>query len=187
MNTTLTTRCALMVLAIAATPIAARAQSYPRTLTATAEFTGPAGGRTTGVMTIRIDRLMEDFEFKRVYDALQAGGYQRFLPALRSLTAIGYVQIGETRTDLKYARMRTGAKPVLVLGTDRPIFFIGGNATTSKPRAGYEMGIIELEIDAQGNGQGTMAAAARVRRVPDGVEIDDYADTPVKLTVKPAK
>jgi hypothetical protein len=129
---------------------------------------------------------MNDFAFKSVADALKYGGYPNFLPALRKLPPIGYVELGKTRTDIKYARM--SADSHLVIGTDRPIFFVGGGATDAKRKAGYEVGIIDLEFDTQGNGHGTMAAAARVKPGPDGgVVIDDYADAPIKVSVKPAK
>ena len=72
--------------------------------------------------------------------------------------------------------------------TDRPIFFVGGGAPDAKPKAGYELGVIELVVDPQGSGQGTMAAAARVKPGPDGgVILDDYAAAPVRLSIKPGK
>src|SRR5262245_27351920 len=187
MKRMLSVRCTLVAVALAGCPIAARAQAYPKTLAATAEVSS-AAGKSSAAMTIRVERLMDDLYFKRVADALKFGGYLKFLPALRTLPAIGYVQLGETRTDLKYARERPDGKPRLVLGTDRPVFFVGAGAPDAKPRTGYDMAVIELDIDAQGNGQGTMAAAARVRPAPDGsVIVDDYADTPVKISIKPAK
>lgn len=186
MTTTHTTRCALIALAMAAFPLTAGTQSsYPKTLTASTEVTSPAG-KSTATLTIHIEQLMEDLYFKRVSDALRTNGYQRFLPALRALPAIGYVQLGETKTELKYARERQ-AKPRLVLGTDRPIFFVGAGAANAKPKTGYDMAVIELDIDAQGNGEGTIAPAARVKYSPDGPVVEDYAEKPLKLTVKAAK
>jgi hypothetical protein len=186
MTTTYTTRCALMILAMATASLTAQAQAYPKTLAATTEVTATTG-RMTGSMTIQVDRLMEELDFKKVSDALKVNGYLRFLPVLRTLPPVGYVQLGETRTELKFAHMRANGK-TLVLGTDRPIFFIGGGAPEAKPKAGYEMGVIELDLDARGNGTGTMAAAAKVKHTADGgVAIDDYAEKPVKLTVKPAR
>lgn len=187
MVTTFTTRCMLVGLAIVCLSIIAQAQSYPKTLVARAEVSGDAGG-LTGTLTIRIERLMPDFDFKAVTDGLKFGGYPGALSALRKLPEIGYVQIGDRKTSLKYAHERPDRKPRLVLVTDRPIFFVGGGAPDAKPKAGYELGIIELDLDAQGNGQGTMAAAARVKPGPDGgVILDDYATAPVRLTVKPGK
>jgi hypothetical protein len=52
----------------------------------------------------------------------------------------------------------------------------------AKPRAGYEVAVLLLDIDSIGLGTGSMAAAARVRPGgPTGVQIDDYAEKPVKL------
>jgi hypothetical protein len=185
MNVSFGGACVLTALTLAALPNAVRAQSYPRTLVANAAVSG-ANGALTGTVTIHVDELMHDLDFKQVADALQYGGYLQFLPALRKLPEIGYVQIGDRKTALKYARVRPGANPRLVLGTDRPIFFVGGGAPDAKAKAGYEVGVIELDIDAQGNGKGTMAAAARVKRGPDGGPIvEDYAEAPIQLTVKP--
>jgi hypothetical protein len=183
-----TARHVLAAAALASLPLMAGAQAvYPRTLVANVQASGPTAGATASI-TIRVERLMHDSDFTRVSDALKYNGYQGFLPALRKLPKIGYVQVGDKQTDLKYARERSDGKPRLVLGTDRPIFFLGGGAPDAKPRAGYEVGVIELDIDASGNGEGTMAAAARVKPAPDGsVIIDDYAATPLKLIVKPAK
>jgi hypothetical protein len=187
MTITNLTRCGLIVLAIAASSLMARAQTFPKTLTANAEASSGATGRLTGTMTIQVDRLMEELDFKKVSDALKVNGYLRFLPVLRTLPPVGYVQLGDTKTVLKFAHMRANGK-TLVLGSDQPIFFVGGGAPNARPKAGYEMGVIELDLDAQGNGQGTMAAAARVKHTADGgVAVQDYAEKPVKLTVKPAK
>ena len=187
MVTKLTTRGLLVVLAVSSLSLVVRAQTYPRTLVASAEVSGATSG-ATATITIRIERLMPDFDFKAVVDGLKFGGYPGALTALRKLPEIGYVQIGDRRTVLKYAHQRADGKSGLVLVTDRPIFFVGGGAPDAKPKAGYELGVIELQVDAQGNGQGTMAAAARVKPGPDGgVILDDYAATPVRLSLKPGK
>jgi hypothetical protein len=187
MVTKLTIRGLLALLAIMSLSQVVRAQSYPRTLIASAEASGAAGAATATV-TIRIQRLMPEFDFKAVTDGLKFGGYPGALNALRKLPEIGYVQVADRKTVLKYAHQRADGKAGLVLVTDRPIFFVGGGAPDAKPKAGYELGLIELEIDAQGNGKGTMAAAARVKPGPDGsVILDDYAETPVRLSIKPGK
>jgi hypothetical protein len=178
-------RRVLAALTIAAVPVVGGAQTYPRTLAATAEASG-ASATATGTFTIHVDQLMTDRDFKRVSDALKKNGYQTFLPALRAATPVGYVQMGDRKTVIRYARVRADKR--LVLGTDHPIFFVGAGVPDPKPRTGYEVAVIELDLDAAGNGTGTMAAAARVRPAPDGgVIVDDYAAEPVKLSIKPAK
>jgi hypothetical protein len=66
--------------------------------------------------------------------------------------------------------------------TDQPVFFVGGGRVDAKPRAGYEVAVIEIQVDDVGLGNGSMAAAARVKPGGEaGVQIDDYADKPIKL------
>ena len=130
---------ALVVAAIAALPGAALAQTYPRTLAATAE-TAAAAGAATGTFTIHLDELMSDRDFKKVADALKYGGYLKFVPALREATPLGYVQIADRKTVIRYARVRADKR--LVIGTDHPVFFVGGGAPDAKPRTGYDVAVI---------------------------------------------
>jgi hypothetical protein len=59
---------------------------------------------------------------------------------------------------------------------------VGGGSTDAKPRAGYEVAVIQIDVDSVGLGKGTMTAAARVKPGGEtGVQIDDYADNPIKL------
>jgi Pyridine nucleotide-disulphide oxidoreductase len=63
-----------------------------------------------------------------------------------------------------------------------PVFFVGGGAPDAKSRAGFDVAVIHMEIDSIGYGSGVMAAAARLKAAPDGgVQIDDYAERPIKL------
>ena len=67
--------------------------------------------------------------------------------------------------------------------TDRPVFFVGSAKADAKPRAGFEVAIVRIQVDAAGRGRGTMAAAARVRPDGDGgVLLDDYAEEPIAVT-----
>jgi hypothetical protein len=60
---------------------------------------------------------------------------------------------------------------------------VGGGQADAKPREGYEVAVAQFDVDSIGLGAGTMAMAARVKPGgPAGVQIDDYADQPVKLT-----
>jgi hypothetical protein len=66
--------------------------------------------------------------------------------------------------------------------TDAPIYFLGGGRPDAKPRDGYELAVLQLKMDSSGVGEGSMAAAARVKRGGEtGVQVDQYADQPVKL------
>ena len=49
------------------------------------------------------------------------------------------------------------------LVTERPVYFVGGGKADAKPRAGFELAVVQLNVDEFGLGSGTMAAAARVK------------------------
>ena len=70
-----------------------------------------------------------------------------------------------------------------MLVADQPLFFLD----KTKVKAGYELTLVDLTLDAQGSGTGTMAGAARIKPTGDGgVAIDDFAVEPVQLTVRRA-
>ena len=134
----------------------------------------------TSKITVGVDRLMEQSRWKRVTDALNHGGYTNFMTALRMLPPIGYVQLNARRVDVRYAReeQRPAGRRLLVVA-DKPLFVLGDPA---KSRPGFELTVVELNIDAAGAITGSMAGAARVKPSPDGVKLEDYAEALVTLT-----
>ena len=158
--------------------------TLPENFTASAQVAGPAG-TISATVKVRIDRYIVDYAEDAIRNGLKHGGYSGFLTALRSAPAVGSVTVGEQSFTLRWATQEAipNGRRIVVI-TDKPIAFIGGAAAAgSKPRAGYEVALIRFEVDKQGQGQGEMAAAARVRPGGDtGVQIDDYAETMIKLT-----
>lgn len=166
-------------------PASSRAQlvrGAPETFSADAQAKGPKASATAAI-TIHVQRYTPDFDRKSVETGLKAGGYNGFLTALRKAPDVGYVEIGSQKHIIRYARERATAKGRdIVLVTEKPVFFIGGGATDAKARDVYQVAVIQLEVDDAGSGSGTMAAAARVRPGGDaGVQLDDYAEEPIKL------
>ena len=164
---------------------ASPATGAPETFMATAEARN-ATGAMSGTLEIRLRRYTPDFDRKTVEAALREGGYPKFLTTLRNAPEVGQLVLGGSEPfAIRYARekLEGGARTILVV-TDKPVFFIGGNRPrSSKPRAGYEIGVVEIKLDAKGQGSGVMAAAARVK--PDGqggVLLDDYAEELITLT-----
>ena len=157
------------------------AMEYPLTLTLDARAKNETA-TVTSKLSIRIERLLADAPYKRVSDALRYGGYPNFLNTLRPLPVIGTITLGARKVDLRYAReSQEQGKTRLVLVADRPLFFLGNEP--AKPRAGYELTIVELFFDDKGAGTGRMAGAARVKPNPEGgVVLDDFADVEVQLS-----
>lgn len=177
--------CVLLVAQSAGVSLRA-AGEYPLTLVASAQAK-TATTTVTSTLTIRVDRLMSEASRTRVLDALKFGGYPQFLPALRALPVIGAIAFEKREVPLRYAwEQPDGKGRRLTLVASQPLFFFGPDPT--KVRAGYELTVVVLLIDDQSVGTGTMAGAARVKPAPDGgVVMDDYAEAPVELTVRPSR
>jgi hypothetical protein len=160
------------------------ATGAPEVFSATAQAKN-ASGAVSGTFEARISRYTPDFDRTTVETALRLGGYPRFLTTLRNAPQVGELVLGGGQPyTIRYAREKVeGAGRTIVIVTDRPVFFLGGARADAKPRAGYEVAVVQIQLDGTGRGKGTMAAAARVRPDGDGgVLLDDYAEEPVTLT-----
>jgi hypothetical protein len=154
----------------------------PETFTASAQVLGNNAGSSAQV-TIQINQYTSDKDRETIQEALRIGGYQGFLPALRSAPEVGFVEMNGRKVIARWARQQPTEKGrTISVVTESPMFFVGGGNVEAKPRAGYEVAVIQLDVDQIGLGTGSFAAAARVRPGgPTGVQIDDYAEMPVKL------
>lgn len=181
----LLTLICLALLCLAATPAAQRSKPYtaPETFSTQLQARTEAAGSAAS-MRIQIDRYTADKDRKTISDALTHGGYPDFLAALRQAPAVGQVELGTEKFAVRWAREQPAGKGrSITVVTDKPIYFLGGGKVDAKPRAGFELSVVQLSVDELGLGTGTMAAAARVK--PDGqggVVMEDYADQPIKLT-----
>ena len=161
----------------------ARGQTAPETFTAQVQSRTGAGALAAHVR-LRIDRYTPDHDRQVMTDALKQGGYPAFLAALRKAPAVGHVALGDVKVTLRWAREeKTPKGRTIVLVTDAPVYFVGGGQAAPKSREGFELAIVRLTVDEIGLGDGSLAAAARVK--PDGsggVVVEDYATEPIKLT-----
>lgn len=173
----------LVMLAAAAPADAQKPKGAPETFTANLQVAGAKTGAAAATIQVEIQEYTADADRKDVETALKAGGYPAFLTALRKAPEVGTVSAGAQKWTIRYARERkTDKGRSIVVVTDKPIYFVGGGSVDAKPRAGYEVAVVQIDIDDVGLGSGSMAAAARVK--PDGeggVRIDDYAEQPIKL------
>jgi hypothetical protein len=157
----------------------------PETFGAQGRAENPDGAAVTAPIAIHVDRYTPEFDKKRIEEGLRIGGYPGFITALRKGPDVGYVEVTRRRFTIRYAREVVSEKGrTIVVVTDKPMAFLGGSMSDSKPRAGYEVGAIELMVDGQGKGTGRMVAAARIKAGGEtGVLIDNYAaDAPIVLS-----
>ena len=173
----------LALLLAPAIVFAQKSAAPPETFIANAQVTR-SGASASATVTIQIDHYTQPDDLTTMQDALKYGGYPRFLPALRQAPVAGSVEMAGRKVLARWARqVPTDKGRTISVVTESPIAFLGGSGITSKPRAGYELAILLFDVDTAGTGSGTMAAAARVKPGgASGVQVDDYADTPITLT-----
>ena len=156
----------------------------PETFTANVQATGAQGGAAAATIQVDIRRYTPEADRAAVETALKTGGYPAFLAALRKAPDVGAVSFADRKWAIRWARERETGKNTrqIVVVTDQPIFFVGGGRTDAKPREGFEVAVIELEVDGAGLGRGQMTAAARVKPGGEnGVTVEDYAEKPIRL------
>jgi hypothetical protein len=97
---------------------------------------------------------------------------------------IGTVKVGNQQTPIKYIYARTtGGGRLITAVTGSPIAFIGAAAPGAPPRAGFDLGLVILEVMASGPGHGELVPAAKVRlNEQGGIVTDDYSGEVVRLT-----
>ena len=142
-----------------------------------------ADGMAATMLRIHVDRYSTDTERDAALTAFEAGGAAGLTTALRKTPATGYVEVGDRRWPIRYARQEptpNGRRMVFVV--DQPMSLPAGREVNASRREGFEHAVIQVELDETGTGQGTMAAAARIRAGgPAGVELTDCSDGPIVL------
>ncbi|HTI37106.1 MAG TPA: hypothetical protein VL484_06085 [Vicinamibacterales bacterium] len=132
---------------------------------------------------IQIDSYTPEKELKGMQQALQSGGSAGFVEALKKAPVAGHLKIGDKTFTIRWARKQPSKNGhVISLVTDGPVYYVGAGLPDAKPREGYDVAVIRIDLDSSNTGTGTMAAAARVKAGgASGVEIEDYGAEPVKL------
>jgi hypothetical protein len=150
----------------------------------TANYTNIGNVGATGAtpVNIRIQRWTTDDEHQRLMGVLaqkQTEGFVRELREMKQVGSIGAPQ--ELAYPLLYARQTTtkdGGRRI-TLASDRPMSFeerVGSSVSRD-----YPLTWIEINVDAKGQGSGTMVLAARLRIVGDVLGIEDLSSQPAKL------
>ena len=60
--------------------------------------------------------------------------------------------------------------------------FLGAGLPGAKPKEGYDFAVIDIEVDAKGDGSGTLAPAAKIRMNQGAFVVEDYGAEVVRLT-----
>ena len=165
-------------------PASTNGQSTGEVFTATAVVKSADGKSASAPVTITINRKMSEKEAESLANAFKAGGAAALRKGLEGVPTTGTVQVGAgTVTPTRFTIERpVGAGRLLTILTDRPLAFVGASAPGAKPREGYDFAVIDIEVDAQGNGAGTIAPAAKLRLNQSAFVVEDYGAEVVRLT-----
>jgi len=132
--------------------------------------------------TISVQEYTTDDETAGLLKTLAEEGPEALAEALRDLEKGRFQVPGELSHAVGFARSlphETGR--IVRIAVARPIaMFELARAPRSRD---YQIGIIELRLDADGNGSGVIVGAAKVEFNDDGeLEIESYAQPPLSIT-----
>jgi hypothetical protein len=175
-----TTMSACLAVAVSlACATLAQAQAGAETFTATAKVKTAGGAEATAPVTITIDRKMPQAEADKLLAAFKSGGAAGLRKALAGVPPTGSVQLADgARTPARITiELPTEKGRLIIIVTDKPLLFLGAGVPGAKPKVGYDFAVVDLELDASGNGSGTLAPAAKVTVKGSEFVVDDYAST----------
>lgn len=163
----------------------AQTKGTPERFTALAVNMSNVGRSGANTIEIAVDRWSTDAERDRLLTTLMERGADKLLDVLREMRRVGYIRSPNSLGyDLHYARrtpLPDGGERV-VLATDRPVGFW---EAVNQPRSlDYPFTIIELHLNADGEGEGKLSIATKIVADKDSktVVLEDYANQPVRLT-----
>jgi len=185
-----TVKTALVACAVASTFVWASAQGKGETFSATASVKAASGAAATAPVTVVISRTMAAAESDKLVAALKTGGAAGLKKAFAGVAPTGSVTIGNgkpTPTRMTIERPTDKGRLITIV-TDEPLLFLGASLPGAKPKAGYDFGVIDIEVDSSGAGSGTLAPAATIKVSGSAVVVGDYGAESVRLVdVKRAK
>jgi hypothetical protein len=171
-----------LVLATAAAP-AARQDKVLEEFSAILSNISNVGGTGLTPLTIRITRWTGDEENERLLGTLREKGQSAFLNALLDAKSVGYIMTPTSlRYDFFYARQsvdKEGGRHIMLI-SDRPMTPME-RASAARSRD-YPFTVIDLRLDKEGEGEGTLSQLVQLRLLGDILGIENLATGPMKLS-----
>jgi hypothetical protein len=155
-------------------------------LTAVASSIGLPGNPTgQAPVDIVITRWSTEAERKELLTALTQKGQDALLSKLQDQKSVGTIRVNNQGLayDLRYSHERPNPEggSDVVLATDRPI---SAWEALRQPRSiDYPFTVIQMHVDKDWKGQGTVVLAAKVTASDDGryITVENLAAGPIKL------
>ena len=152
--------------------------------TATAAVKSAGGASASAPVTITIDRKMSQSEADALVAAFKSRRRGRAAEGARGGPPHrhGSDWRRQRHADALHDRAPTGDGRLLTILTDQPLLFVGAGVPGAKPKEGYDFAVIDIEVDAKGNGSGTIAPAAKIKMNQGAFVVEDYGAEVVRLT-----
>ncbi len=161
----------------------AQTNGTPERFTATAVNMNRGGG--AGTLQIVVNRWSTEAEREHLVSVLLNDGESKLLSALQKSKKVGFIRSPNSiGWDLRYASKRPlpdGGEQI-VIATDRPIGF---REAVNQPRSiDYPFTVIEMHLNAEGEGNGTMSVATKIvgDKETKTIQLENYQTSPVMLT-----
>ena len=168
-----------LLLAAALLPRQVRADTF----TADAAVSRADGTKTSARLTVTVSTFATAAEREALLAAVRKGGTAA-RDLLKSRGDIGTIEVGTQKTAIKYAYSTpVGSGQLVTAVTAEPIHFVGGDLPGAKPKAGYDLGLVLIQLDSSEAGSGEVAPAAKVRVDDKGAIVtEDYGADVVRLS-----
>jgi hypothetical protein len=155
--------------------------STPEEFTAIAANISNVGAAGLVPVTIRIERWTGPEEQDKLFAALREEGQEAFLQGLTRAKPVGWIATPTSlRYDFYFAQQQPSEKGRrIMMITDRPMQI--AERMSASPSRDYPFTVIELHLDEDGRGTGTLAQLAQLRLIGNYLGIENLATAPIKL------
>jgi hypothetical protein len=160
----------------------AQTLGQPEHFTANAISNSPQYGTGQQMVDINVNRWSTPAERDELVAALTSKGEKELLKDMQKMKSVGTIRTPDSLGyTLRYAFQTPdpdGGRTV-VIATDRPIGFW---EATRQPRSfDYPFTVIQMHMDPDGGGKGTMSIATKITAKNNQIELEDFATQPVML------
>jgi hypothetical protein len=136
-----------------------------------------------GIVQIDVNRWSTSAERATLLDSLKKKGAEKLLDELKDMKSVGTIKTPDSLAyDLRFASetpLPEGGRRI-VLATDRPIGFW---EATRRPRTiDYPFTVIQMEVDKDGKGKGTLSYATKIIPAGDTIVLENFDTSPIMLT-----
>ena len=137
----------------------------------------------SGIVQIDVTRWSTAAERGSLLEVLKKNGAEKLLDALQGTRPVGIIKTPDSLGyDLHYAHqtpLPDGGRRI-VIATDRPIGFWEAR---NRPRTiDYPFTVIQMEINKDGKGKGTLSYATKIIPAGDTIVLENFDTQPVMLT-----